>query len=229
MPKEEIVNRFNEKFVQVELRALSTLDSINRARTKEEKKILYEEVKPLFCIIQDFNNLEKIEFYNWFLHHYECDNDNDNDNGFKIFNIENIKADMQSALEEVARYDSFIKCPDVPYYMIVDKPINNLYFTLCYYLDSQDYIKTDYEEEFVIEFLNLFIGCRELLMIDSCKGEEVIQNKKVYSSFSELEIKRKKDADKVEFKRFVVLMLMMWLLIIILIGGVGLFFVINSK
>ena len=229
MPKEEMINRFNEKFVQVELRALSTLDSINRARTKEEKKILYEEVKPLFCIIQDFNNLEKIEFYNWFLHHYECDNDNDNDNGFKIFNIENIKADMQSALEEVARYDSLIKCPDLPYYMIVDKPINNLYFALCYYLDSQDYIKTDYEEEFVIEFLNLFIGCRELLMIDSCKGEEVIQNKKVYSSFSELEIKRKKDADKVEFKRFVVLMLMMWLLIIILIGGVGLFFVINSK
>ena len=230
MPKEEIVNRFNEKFVQVELRALSTLDSINRARTKEEKKILYEEVKPLFCIIQDFNNLEKIEFYNWFLHHYECDNDNDNDNRFKIINIENIKADMQSALEEVARYDSLIKNSDSPYSSsIVDKPINNLYFALCYYLDSQDYIKTDYEEEFVIEFLNLFIGCRELLMIDSCKGEEVIQNKKVYSSFSELEIKRKKDADKVEFKRFVVLMLMMWLLIIILIGGVGLFFVINSK
>ena len=189
MPKEEIVNRFNEKFVQVELRALSTLDSINRARTKEEKKILYEEVKPLFCIIQDFNNLEKIEFYNWFLHHYECDNDNDNDNGFKIFNIENIKADMQSALEEVARYDSLIKCPDVPYYMIVDKPINNLYFALCYYLDSQDYIKTDDKEEFVIEFLNLFIECRDLL------EEENLEKKDV------------KLLDDVEFKKDVNLML----------------------
>ena len=225
MPKEEMVNRFEEKFAHVKLIAIPIVYQINRARTKEEKNNLYKEVKALFEIIQDFNNLEKIEFYDWFFHHYECDNDN----RFKIINIENIKADMQSALEEVARYDSLIKCPDVPYYMIVDKPINNLYFALCYYLDSQDYIKTDYEEEFVIEFLNLFIGCRELLMIDSCKGEEVIQNKKVYSSFSELEIKRKKDADKVEFKRFVVLMLMMWLLIIILIGGVGLFFVINSK
>ena len=189
MPKEEMINRFNEKFVQVELRALSTLDSINRARTKEEKKILYEEVKPLFCIIQDFNNLEKIEFYNWFLHHYECDNDNDNDNGFKIFNIENIKADMQSALEEVARYDSLIKCPDVPYYMIVDKPINNLYFALCYYLDSQDYIKTDDKEEFVIEFLNLFIECRDLL------EEENLEKKDV------------KLLDDVEFKKDVNLML----------------------
>ena len=225
MPKEEMVNRFEEKFAHVKVIAIPIVYQINRARTKEEKNNLYKEVKALFEIIQDFNNLEKIEFYDWFFHHYECDNDN----RFKIINIENIKADMQSALEEVARYDSLIKCPDLPYYMIVDKPINNLYFALCYYLDSQDYIKTDYEEEFVIEFLNLFIGCRELLMIDSCKGEEVIQNKKVYSSFSELEIKRKKDADKVEFKRFVVLMLMMWLLIIILIGGVGLFFVINSK
>ena len=225
MPKEEMVNRFEEKFAHVKLIAIPIVYQINRARTKEEKNNLYKEVKALFEIIQDFNNLEKIEFYDWFFHHYECDNDN----RFKIINIENIKADMQSALEEVARYNSLNKCPDLPYYSILDKPINNLYFALCYYLDSQDYIKTDYEEEFVIEFLNLFIGCRELLMIDSCKGEEVIQNKKVYLSFSELEIKRKKDADKVEFKRFVVLMLMMWLLIIILIGGVGLFFVINSK
>ena len=225
MPKEEMVNRFEEKFAHVKVIAIPIVYQINRARTKEEKNNLYKEVKPLFEIIQDFNNLEKIEFYDWFFHHYECDNDN----RFKIINIENIKADMQSALEEEARYNSLNKCPDLPYYSILDKPINNLYFALCYYLDSQDYIKTDYEEEFVIEFLNLFIGCRELLMIDSCKGEEVIQNKKVYSSFSELEIKRKKDADKVEFKRFVVLMLMMWLLIIILIGGVGLFFVINSK
>ena len=96
---------------------------------------------------------------------------------------------MQSALEEVARYDSLIKCPDVPYYMIVDKPINNLYFALCYYLDSQDYIKTDDKEEFVIEFLNLFIECRDLL------EEENLEKKDV------------KLLDDVEFKKDVNLML----------------------
>ena len=187
MPKEEMVNRFNEKFEELEIRAIRTLDAINRSKTKKEKNILYKEVKSLFFIIQNFNNLEKIEFYNWFLHPCECDNDNDN--GFKIINIENIEADMQSALE-VARYNLLIKNPDLPYSSILDKPINNLYFTLCYYLDSQanslDYIKTDYEEEFFIEFLNLFIGCGDFLMIDPCKDEEVIQNQKVYSSFREL-------------------------------------------
>ena len=189
MPKEEMVNRFEEKFAHVKLIAIPIVYQINRARTKEEKNNLYKEVKPLFEIIQDFNNLEKIEFYDWFLHHYECGNDNDNDNRFKIINIENIKADMQSALEEVARYDSLIKCPDFPYYMIVDKPINNLYFALCYYLDSQDYIKTDDKEEFVIEFLNLFIECRDLL------EEENLEKKDV------------KLLDDVEFKKDVNLML----------------------
>ena len=185
MPKEEMVNRFEEKFAHVKLIAIPIVYQINRARTKEEKNNLYKEVKALFEIIQDFNNLEKIEFYDWFFHHYECDNDN----RFKIINIENIKADMQSALEEVARYDSLIKCPDVPYYMIVDKPINNLYFALCYYLDSQDYIKTDDKEEFVIEFLNLFIECRDLL------EEENLEKKDV------------KLLDDVEFKKDVNLML----------------------
>ena len=185
MPKEEMVNRFEEKFAHVKVIAIPIVYQINRARTKEEKNNLYKEVKPLFEIIQDFNNLEKIEFYDWFFHHYECDNDN----RFKIINIENIKADMQSALEEVARYDSLIKCPDVPYYMIVDKPINNLYFALCYYLDSQDYIKTDDKEEFVIEFLNLFIECRYLL------EEENLEKKDV------------KLLDDVEFKKDVNLML----------------------
>ena len=185
MPKEEMVNRFEEKFAHVKVIAIPIVYQINRARTKEEKNNLYKEVKALFEIIQDFNNLEKIEFYDWFFHHYECDNDN----RFKIINIENIKADMQSALEEVARYDSLIKCPDLPYYMIVDKPINNLYFALCYYLDSQDYIKTDDKEEFVIEFLNLFIECRDLL------EEENLEKKDV------------KLLDDVEFKKDVNLML----------------------
>ena len=185
MPKEEMVNRFEEKFAHVKLIAIPIVYQINRARTKEEKNNLYKEVKALFEIIQDFNNLEKIEFYDWFFHHYECVNDN----RFKIINIENIKADMQSALEEVARYNSLNKCPDLPYYSILDKPINNLYFALCYYLDSQDYIKTDDKEEFVIEFLNLFIECRDLL------EEENLEKKDV------------KLLDDVEFKKDVNLML----------------------
>ena len=185
MPKEEMVNRFEEKFAHVKVIAIPIVYQINRARTKEEKNNLYKEVKALFEIIQDFNNLEKIEFYDWFFHHYECDNDN----RFKIINIENIKADMQSALEEVARYNSLNKCPDLPYYSILDKPINNLYFALCYYLDSQDYIKTDDKEEFVIEFLNLFIECRDLL------EEENLEKKDV------------KLLDDVEFKKDVNLML----------------------
>ena len=176
MPKEEMVNRFEEKFEQVKLRAILTASAINRARTKEEKNILYKEVKALFFIIKNFNNLEKIEFYKWFLQHCKCDNE------FEIINIENIKADMQSALE-VARYNLLIKNPALPYSSILNKPINNLYSVLCYYLDSQaslvDYIKTDDVEEFVIEFLNLFIDCGEYecicdncLIGDHCKGEE---------------------------------------------------------
>ena len=190
MPKEEIVNRFEEKIEQVKLKAILAASAINKARTKEEKNILYKEVKALFNIIQNFNNLEKIEFYNWFLHHCKCDNDNDN--GFKIINIKNIKADMQSALEG-ARYDSFIKDSDLLYSSILDKPINDLYFALCYYLDSQasslDYIKTDDMEEFVIEFLNLFIGCVECecisdncLICNHCKCEE----EEIYLPFREL-------------------------------------------
>ena len=176
MPKEEMVNRFEEKFEQVKLRAILTASAINRARTKEEKNILYKEVKSLFFIIQNFDNLEKIEFYKWFLQPCECDNE------FEIINIENIEADMQSALE-VARYNLLIKNPALPYSSILNKPINNLYSVLCYYLDSQaslvDYIKTDDVEEFVIEFLNLFIDCGEYecicdncLIGDHCKGEE---------------------------------------------------------
>ena len=176
MPKEEMDNRFEEKFEQVKLRAILTASAINRARTKEEKNILYKEVKSLFFIIQNFDNLEKIEFYKWFLQPCECDNE------FEIINIENIEADMQSALE-VARYNLLIKNPALPYSSILNKPINNLYSVLCYYLDSQeslvDYIKTDDVEEFVIEFLNLFIDCGEYecicdncLIGDHCKGEE---------------------------------------------------------
>ena len=183
MPKEEMVNRFDEKFVKVQFRAIRTLDAIKKARTKEEKNILYKEVKSLFDIIQNFNNLEKIEFYKWFLLPFEYDNK------FEIINIKNIKADMQSALEEVAKYNLPIEDVNSSYSKILDKPINDLYFDLCYYLDSQvnslDYIDTDYEE-FFIEFLNLFIGCGDFLIIDPCKGEEVIQNQKVYSSFREL-------------------------------------------
>ena len=178
MPKEEIINRFDEKIAEVQLRAVIKESAINKAKTKEEKRILYKEVKSLFDIIQNFNNLEKIEFYDWFFHHYECDNDN----RFKIINIENIKADMQAALE-VAEYDSLIKDPSLPYSSILDKPINDLYFALCYYLDSQanslDYIKTDYIDVFVIEFLNLFIDCSKHesfwnKMAKHCKGWQTL-------------------------------------------------------
>ena len=63
MPKEEMVNRFEEKFEQVKLRAILTASALNRARTKEEKNVLYKEVKSLFFIIQTFNNLEKMIEY----------------------------------------------------------------------------------------------------------------------------------------------------------------------
>ena len=152
MPKEEIINRFDEKIAEVQLRAVIKESAINKAKTKEEKRILYKEVKVLFCIIQNFNNLEKIEFYKWFLLPFEYDNK------FKIINIKNIKADMQSALEEVKRYDLLIEDPSLPYSSILDKPINDLYFALDSQANSLDYIKTDDSEEFVIEFLSLFIG-----------------------------------------------------------------------
>ena len=152
MPKEEMINRFEEKFVKVQLRATLAASAIKKARTKEEKNILYKEVKSLFDIIQNFNNLEKIEFYKWFLLPFEYDNK------FKIINIKNIKADMQSALEEVKRYDLLIEDPSLPYSSILDKPINDLYFALDSQANSLDYIKTDDSEEFVIEFLSLFIG-----------------------------------------------------------------------
>ena len=154
MPKEEMINRFEEKFVKVQLRATLAASTIKKARTKEEKNILYKEVKSLFEIIQNFNNLEKIEFYKWFLLPFEYDNK------FKIINIKNIKADMQSALE-VAEYDLLIEDPSLPYSSILDKPINDLYFALDSQANSLDYIKTDDSEEFVIEFLSLFIGCVE--------------------------------------------------------------------
>ena len=130
MPKEEMINRFDEKFVKVQLRATLAASTIKKARTKEEKNVLYKEVKALFFIIKNFNNLEKIEFYKWFLQHCKCDNE------FEIINIENIKADMQSALEEVKRYDLLIEDPSLPYSSILDKPINDLYFAL----DSQKQI-----------------------------------------------------------------------------------------
>ena len=183
MPKEEMINRFDEKFAEVKFIATLAASALNKARTKEEKNIFYKKVKSLFDIIQNFNNLEKIEFYKWFLQPYVYDKK------FEIINIKNIKADMQSALEEVAKYNLPIEDVNSSYSKILDKPINDLYFDLCYYLDSQvnslDYIDTDYEE-FFIEFLNLFIGCGDFLIIDPCKGEEVIQNQKVYSSFREL-------------------------------------------
>ena len=173
MPKEEMINRFEEKFVKVQLRATLAASAIKKARTKEEKNILYKEVKSLFEIIQNFNNLEKIEFYKWFLLPFEYDNK------FKIINIKNIKADMQSALEEVKRYDLLNKCPDLPYYSILDKPINDLYFALDSQANSLDYIKTDSAEEFVIEFLNLFINCGEHesfwnKMAKHCKGWQTL-------------------------------------------------------
>ena len=173
MPKEEMVNRFEEKFEQVKLRAILTASAINRARTKEEKNILYKEVKSLFFIIQNFNNLEKIEFYKWFLLPFEYDNK------FEIINIKNIKADMKSALEEVKRYDLLIEDPSLPYSSILDKPINDLYFALDSQANSLDYIKTDSAEEFVIEFLNLFINCGEHesfwnKMAKHCKGWQTL-------------------------------------------------------
>ena len=195
MPKEEMVNRFDEKFVKVQFRAIRTLDAIKKARTKEEKNILYKEVKSLFDIIQNFNNLEKIEFYNWFLHPCECDDD-DNDNEFKIINIENIEADMQAALE-VAKYNLPIEDVNSSYSKILDKPINDLYFALDSQVNSLDYINTEYEKNFFIEFLNLFIDCGEYecicdncSMCNHCKGD-------------------------------IIVILIVYLLIISLIGGVG--------
>ena len=150
MPKEEMVNRFEEKFEQVKLRAILTVSALNKARTEEEKNVLYKEVKSLFDIIQNFNDLEKIEFYKWFLQPGECDNE------FEFINIENIESDMQSALE-VARFNF-----DLHYSSILNKLITNLY---------QDYIKTDDKEEFVIGFLNLFIECRDLLEEENIKKD----------------------------------------------------------
>ena len=150
MPKEEMVNRFEEKFEQVKLRAILTVSALNKARTEEEKNVLYKEVKALFDIIQNFNDLEKIEFYKWFLQPGECDNE------FEFINIENIESDMQSALE-VARFNF-----DLHYSSILNKLITNLY---------QDYIKTDDKEEFVIGFLNLFIECRDLLEEENIKKD----------------------------------------------------------
>ena len=172
MPKEEMVNRFDEKFAEVQLRAVIKESAINRARTKEEKNVLYKEVKALFFIIKNLNNLEKIEFYKWFLQHCKCDNE------FEIINIENIKADMQSALE-VAEYDSLIEDPSLPYSSILNKPINDLYFALDLQANSLDYIKTDYKDEFVIEFLNLFIDCGKHesfwnKMAKHCKGWQTL-------------------------------------------------------
>ena len=150
MPKEEMVNRFEEKFAHVKVIAIPIVYQINRARTKEEKNVLYKEVKALFDIIQNFNDLEKIEFYKWFLQPGECDNE------FEFINIENIESDMQSALE-VARFNF-----DLHYSSILNKLITNLY---------QDYIKTDDKEEFVIGFLNLFIECRDLLEEENIKKD----------------------------------------------------------
>ena len=170
MPKEEMVNRFDEKFAEVKFIATLAASALNKARTKEEKNIFYKKVKSLFDIIQNFNNLEKIEFYKWFLLPFEYDNK------FEIINIKNIKADMQSALEEVERYDLLIEDPSLPYSSILDKPINDL----CYYLNSLDYINTDYEK-FFMEFLSLFIGCVECecicdnrSMCDDCKRNIIV-------------------------------------------------------
>ena len=175
MPKEEMVNRFDEKIAEVKFIATLAASAINKARTKEGKNIFYKKVKSLFDIIQNFNNLEKIEFYKWFLHPCECDNDNE----FKIINIENIKADMQSALE-VAKYNLPIEDVNSSYSKILDKPINDLYFALDSQVNSLDYIDTDYEE-FFIEFLSLFIGCVECecicdnrSMCDDCKRNIIV-------------------------------------------------------
>ena len=191
MPKEEMINRFEEKFVKVQFRATLAASALNKARTKEEKRILYKEVKSLFDIIQNFNNLEKIEFYKWFLQPYVYDKK------FEIINIKNIKADMQSALEEVAKYNLPIEDVNSSYSKILDKPINDLYFALDSQVNSLDYINTEYEKNFFIEFLNLFIDCSEYecicdncSMCNHCKGD-------------------------------IIVILIVYLLIISLIGGVG--------
>ena len=191
MPKEEMVNRFDEKFAEVKFIATLAASALNKARTKEEKNIFYKKVKSLFDIIQNFNNLEKIEFYNWFL--LPCEYDYK----FEIINIKNIRADMQSALEEVAKYNLPIEDVNSSYSKILDKPINDLYFALDSQVNSLDYIDTDYEKEFFIEFLSLFIGCVECecicdncSMCNHCKGD-------------------------------IIVILIVYLLIISLIGGVG--------
>ena len=191
MPKEEMVNRFDEKFAEVKFIATLAASALNKARTKEEKNIFYKKVKSLFDIIQNFNNLEKIEFYKWFLQPYVYDKK------FEIINIKNIKADMQSALEEVAKYNLPIEDVNSSYSKILDKPINDLYFALDSQVNSLDYINTEYEKNFFIEFLNLFIDCSEYecicdncSMCNHCKGD-------------------------------IIVILIVYLLIISLIGGVG--------
>ena len=86
---------------------------------------------------------------------------------------------MQSALEEVAKYNLPIEDVNSSYSKILDKPINDLYFALDSQVNSLDYINTEYEKNFFIEFLNLFIDCGEYecicdncLIGDHCKGEE---------------------------------------------------------
>ena len=191
MPKEEMINRFDEKFAEVKFIATLAASALNKARTKEEKNIFYKKVKSLFDIIQNFNNLEKIEFYKWFLQPYVYDKK------FEIINIKNIKADMQSALEEVAKYNLPIEDVNSSYSKILDKPINDLYFALDSQVNSLDYINTEYEKNFFIEFLNLFIDCSEYecicdncSMCNHCKGD-------------------------------IIVILIVYLLIISLIGGVG--------
>ena len=199
MPKEEMINRFDEKFAEVKFIATLAAYALNKARTKEEKNILYKEVKSLFDIIQNFNNLEKIEFYKWFL--LPCVYDNK----FEIINIKDIKADMQSALEEVAKYNLPIEDVNSSYSKILDKPINDLYVVLDSQVNSLDYIDTDYEKNFFIEFLSLFIGyvececiCDNRSMCDHCKGD-------------------------------IIVILTMYLLIMSLIGGIGLLVAINPN
>ena len=191
MPKEEMINRFDEKFAEVKFIATLAASALNKARTKEEKNIFYKKVKSLFDIIQNFNNLEKIEFYKWFLQPYVYDKK------FEIINIKNIKADMQAALEEVAKYNLPIEDVNSSYSKILDKPINDLYFALDSQVNSLDYINTEYEKNFFIEFLNLFIDCSEYecicdncSMCNHCKGD-------------------------------IIVILIVYLLIISLIGGVG--------
>ena len=191
MPKEEMINRFDEKFAEVKFIATLAASALNKARTKEEKNIFYKKVKSVFDIIQNFNNLEKIEFYKWFLQPYVYDKK------FEIINIKNIKADMQAALEEVAKYNLPIEDVNSSYSKILDKPINDLYFALDSQVNSLDYINTEYEKNFFIEFLNLFIDCSEYecicdncSMCNHCKGD-------------------------------IIVILIVYLLIISLIGGVG--------